>query len=55
MYKMGDIQEKYKPARQLAPVVYNCEIYGKPKANYNHVRCSKIKQQRFLNENAQMR
>jgi hypothetical protein len=34
----------------LAPIVYLCEICGKSKANYNHVRCSKIKQRMFLNE-----
>lgn len=32
----------------LAPVVYLCEICGKSKSNYNHVRCSRIKQQRFF-------
>lgn len=31
----------------LIPIVYLCEICGKSKANYNHTRCSKIKQQRF--------
>jgi len=38
----------------LAPTVYLCEICGKSKANYNHDRCSRIKQQRFLNENKRM-
>ena len=52
MYKGADIQERYTPARQLAPVVYKCEICGRQKSSYNHSKCSKIKQQRFLNDNA---
>lgn len=42
--------ELHTKPQLLSPIVYNCEICGKSKANYNHKRCSKIKQKRFLNE-----
>lgn len=51
MYKGGDIQSKYIKPNPLVPIICKCEICGKPKANYNHVMCSKIKQQRFMNGN----
>jgi hypothetical protein len=35
----------------LPPTIYLCEICNKPNSAYNHVRCSKIKQKRFLKEN----
>lgn len=44
--------KKNSKPQLLSPTVYKCEICEKSKANYNHQRCSKIKQQRFLkNEN----
>jgi hypothetical protein len=55
MYRGGDIQEKHIRPNILVPVVYQCEICGKPKATKNHQKCSKIKQQMFANEREKQR